>query len=185
MAHLTTLRSIRRPEDDLNSATDHVLQVPDLPEGSRRLYLCHQIPEDNDQPLDRHGHDLARQFSNLLCDVPMDVVASSDGTRCEQTADAIYNNQNGIRIIAPKLFSECKVLQGLDQILRDFASAKHVVMVGTQSTNEIVLRSLVAGETASGFMHILDVDTNNQWTLQQQLHENYVGDLEIWKKCWQ
>jgi hypothetical protein len=78
MEYFTTqLRSIRRPDDQSAATNDTVLQVPDLPAGSRRLYLFHQIPEDNDQPLDRHGHDLARQFSNLLCDVPMDVVASS------------------------------------------------------------------------------------------------------------
>lgn len=115
----------------------------------------------------------------------MDVVASSDGTRCGQTADAIFNNRNGIRIIAPKLLSERKVLQGLDQILRDFGSARHLVLVGTESTNKVVLQSLLACEAISGLMHVLDVDTNNEWTLRQRLCDNVMMNDEFWGNCWQ
>jgi hypothetical protein len=88
-------------------------------------------------------------------------------------------------LLLPNYSPNTWFLQGLDQILRDFESARHLVLVGTQSTNEIVLRSLLACETTTtttaslfsfGFMHVLDVDVHNRWTLQQRLHENYVDD---------
>ena len=91
--------------------------LPPLENGSQRLYLCRHGETDwnvqgriqgggYDVPLNDNGRRQAQLLAAALHDVKLDVVASSDLERADETADMIYRSQayrRPRRIISGKL----------------------------------------------------------------------------------
>ena len=162
------------------------LCLPDLPQGSRRLYLCDILARD------KYG-DIYEPWNvaDCLSHIPLDVVASSHLDDVEETADAIYRSASSssstrtppLRIVSPRLSTSDWYLTGLKQILRDFDEAYHVCIV----QNEALLQAttlwqelcVLHGAESMGNksndgvgcrIHVLDHHscdtTGDKWTLQ-------------------
>jgi len=73
-----------------------MISLPELAQGSRRLYLC-SILEEDDNVLVNNNHNPQSPCWNLadcLSHVPLDVVASSHLEHAESTADVIHRSSS-------------------------------------------------------------------------------------------
>jgi len=117
------------------------IHLPELPQGSRRLYLCSILNNNNNNDNNSEPWNVA----DCLRQVRLDVVASSHLQDAEETADVIHRSSAiagqedddeqrhiPMRIVSPRLGTSDRYVTGLQQILRDFATAHHVCVVQHQ-----------------------------------------------------
>ena len=164
------------------------IHLPDLPQGSQRLYLCNIFSSSRNY--EGNLCNIMNESWNVadcLSQIPLDVVASSHLEDAEEAADVIHRSTSSstrappTRIVSPRLSTSDRYLTGLQQILRDFDHAHHLCVVqhedllhATTLWQELCVledaQSVALQAGACCRIHVLDHQscniTGDKWTLQ-------------------